>query len=181
MGFFSIVASATGRIDHAVGAIFLAAVFDGLDGRVARLTHTESAFGVEYDSISDAISFGVAPAVLLYQWALAPFAPFGVGFSGRRPLCHLRRTEACPVQRTDQHRRETCLQRASFPGAALMLAATVLFFEDAGTLGGGLGPVPSGDGLLYRASHGLQRKVLELQGNGRPQKRSRSTPWSLRS
>jgi CDP-diacylglycerol--serine O-phosphatidyltransferase len=128
MGFFSIVASATGRIDHAVGAIFLAAVFDGLDGRVARLTHTVSAFGVEYDSISDAISFGVAPAVLLYQWALAPFARFGFLGAALFAICAALRLARFNVQINTVEKR--VFNGLPSPGAALMLAATVLFFED---------------------------------------------------
>ncbi|MDR1037960.1 MAG: CDP-diacylglycerol--serine O-phosphatidyltransferase [Deltaproteobacteria bacterium] len=69
-GFFSIVSSINGRFSAAAWAIFLAAVFDTLDGTVARMTRTTSRFGVEYDSLCDLVSFGVAPAVLLYQWAL---------------------------------------------------------------------------------------------------------------
>ncbi|MDR1041323.1 MAG: CDP-diacylglycerol--serine O-phosphatidyltransferase [Deltaproteobacteria bacterium] len=69
-GFFSIVSSINGRFAPAAWAIFLAAVFDTLDGTVARMTRTTSRFGVEYDSLCDLVSFGVAPAVLLYQWSL---------------------------------------------------------------------------------------------------------------
>jgi CDP-diacylglycerol--serine O-phosphatidyltransferase len=65
------VSSINGRFSAAAWAIFLAAVFDTLDGTVARMTRTTSRFGVEYDSLCDLVSFGVAPAVLLYQWALA--------------------------------------------------------------------------------------------------------------
>jgi CDP-diacylglycerol---serine O-phosphatidyltransferase len=128
MGFFSIVASVTGRIDQAVWAIFIAAVFDGLDGRVARLTHTESAFGVEYDSISDAISFGVAPAVLLYQWALAPFARFGFLGAALYAICAALRLARFNVQINTVEKR--VFNGLPTPGAALLLTATVLFFED---------------------------------------------------
>ncbi|MDR1312361.1 MAG: CDP-diacylglycerol--serine O-phosphatidyltransferase [Deltaproteobacteria bacterium] len=69
-GFFSIVSSINGRFAPAAWAIFLAAVFDTLDGTVARMTRTTSRFGVEYDSLCDLVSFGVAPSVLMYQWAL---------------------------------------------------------------------------------------------------------------
>ena len=64
----------SGRFEQAAIAIFVALVFDGLDGRVARLTHTQSAFGAEYDSLSDMVSFGVAPALVVYVWALKDFA-----------------------------------------------------------------------------------------------------------
>ncbi len=69
-GFHSILAAADGRFHFAAMLIFIAMIFDGMDGRVARLTHTESEFGVQYDSLSDLISFGVAPAMLLYEWSL---------------------------------------------------------------------------------------------------------------
>jgi CDP-diacylglycerol--serine O-phosphatidyltransferase len=58
------------RFDQAAAAIFVAMVLDGLDGRVARLTRTQSAFGAEYDSLSDMVSFGAAPALIVYEWAL---------------------------------------------------------------------------------------------------------------
>ncbi len=69
-GFYSIIASSQGLVEHACIAIFIAAILDGLDGRVARLTNTQSEFGVQYDSLSDLISFGMAPALLVYHWAL---------------------------------------------------------------------------------------------------------------
>jgi CDP-diacylglycerol--serine O-phosphatidyltransferase len=73
-GFYAIVQAMSGRFEHAAIAIFVAMVFDGLDGRVARLTRTQSAFGAEYDSLSDMVSFGVAPALVVYVWALKDFA-----------------------------------------------------------------------------------------------------------
>ena len=69
-GFFAIIAASQGRFEAACVAIFVAAVLDGLDGRVARLTNTQSEFGVQYDSLADLISFGMAPAMLMYHWAL---------------------------------------------------------------------------------------------------------------
>lgn len=76
-GFYSIVQAMAGRFEHAAVAIFIAMVMDGLDGRVARMTHTQSAFGAEYDSLSDMVSFGVAPALVLYVWALKPMGKLG--------------------------------------------------------------------------------------------------------
>ncbi|HSF22198.1 MAG TPA: CDP-diacylglycerol--serine O-phosphatidyltransferase [Burkholderiales bacterium] len=73
-GFYSIVQAMSGRFEQAAMAIFIAMVFDGLDGRVARLTRTQSAFGAEYDSLADMVSFGVAPALVVYVWALKDFA-----------------------------------------------------------------------------------------------------------
>ena len=73
-GFFSIVQAMNGRFEQSALAIFIALVFDGLDGRVARFTHTQSAFGAEYDSLADMVSFGVAPALVIYVWALKDFS-----------------------------------------------------------------------------------------------------------
>ena len=70
-GFFAIIAASQGRFEAACVAIFIAAILDGLDGRVARLTNTQSEFGVQYDSLSDLISFGMAPSLVMYHWALA--------------------------------------------------------------------------------------------------------------
>ena len=71
-GFFAIVQAMNGQFELAAIAVFVAMVLDGLDGRVARMTNTQSAFGAEYDSLSDMVSFGVAPALILYIWALKP-------------------------------------------------------------------------------------------------------------
>src|SRR5574340_1651268 len=76
-GFYAIVQAMNGRFDHAAIAIFIAMVLDGLDGRVARLTRTQSAFGAEYDSLSDMVSFGVAPALVMYVWALKGMGKLG--------------------------------------------------------------------------------------------------------
>ncbi len=72
-GFYAIVQAMSGRFEQAAIAIFVALVFDGLDGRVARFTRTQSAFGAEYDSLSDMVAFGVAPALVVYVWALKDF------------------------------------------------------------------------------------------------------------
>jgi CDP-diacylglycerol--serine O-phosphatidyltransferase len=76
-GFYAIVQAINGRFDQAAIAIFVAMVLDGLDGRVARLTKTQSAFGAEYDSLSDMVSFGAAPALVIYEWALLSLGKLG--------------------------------------------------------------------------------------------------------
>ena len=76
-GFYAIVQAMNGRFDHSAIAIFVAMVLDGLDGRVARLTKTQSAFGAEYDSLSDMVCFGAAPALVVYEWALLSMANLG--------------------------------------------------------------------------------------------------------
>jgi CDP-diacylglycerol--serine O-phosphatidyltransferase len=76
-GFYAIVQAMNNRFDLAAGAIFAAMVLDGLDGRVARLTRTQSAFGAEYDSLADMVSFGAAPALVMYEWALQGMGKLG--------------------------------------------------------------------------------------------------------
>ena len=76
-GFYAIVAGMNEQFEAASIAIFVAMFFDGLDGRVARLTNTQSAFGVQYDSLSDMVSFGVAPALVVFSWALSSLGKFG--------------------------------------------------------------------------------------------------------
>lgn len=76
-GFFAIVESMQGNFEIAAIAIFVAMVFDGLDGRVARMTNTESDFGAEYDSMADIVSFGMAPALVAYNWALSDLGKLG--------------------------------------------------------------------------------------------------------
>jgi CDP-diacylglycerol--serine O-phosphatidyltransferase len=76
-GFYAIVAGLNGNFEAAALALFLAIFLDGLDGRVARLTNTQSAFGAEYDSLSDLVAFGVAPALMMYNWALSDTGKFG--------------------------------------------------------------------------------------------------------
>jgi CDP-diacylglycerol--serine O-phosphatidyltransferase len=76
-GFYAIVQAMNGRFDQAAIAIFVAMVLDGLDGRVARLTKTQSAFGAEFDSLSDMVCFGAAPALVVYEWALLSMGKLG--------------------------------------------------------------------------------------------------------
>ncbi len=76
-GFYAIVSAINGLYFNSAVAIIIAAVLDGLDGRVARLTGTTSRFGMEYDSLSDLVAFGVAPGLLAYQWALRPYGRYG--------------------------------------------------------------------------------------------------------
>ncbi len=76
-GFYAIIAAMQGRFEPAAIAIFCAALFDGMDGRVARMTNTQSAFGEQYDSLSDLVSFGVAPALLVFSWSLSTLGKIG--------------------------------------------------------------------------------------------------------
>ena len=76
-GFYGIVAAINGRFEAAAVAILVAMVFDGMDGRIARLTNTQSDFGAQYDSLSDMVSFGLAPALVVYQWSLHTLGKLG--------------------------------------------------------------------------------------------------------
>lgn len=76
-GFYSVIAAMKGLFDIAAIAIFIAMIADMLDGRVARMTNTQSAFGAEYDSLSDMLAFGIAPALLVYSWSLANLGKLG--------------------------------------------------------------------------------------------------------
>lgn len=80
-GFYAIVSAMNGNFSHSAIAIFVAMVLDGLDGRVARLTNTQSAFGAEYDSLSDMVAFGVAPALVAFTWALDGMGKVGWVFA----------------------------------------------------------------------------------------------------
>lgn len=76
-GFYAMIAAINGRFELAGGVLFVAMVFDSLDGRVARATNTQTAFGAEYDSLADMVSFGVAPALVVHQWALGEMGKLG--------------------------------------------------------------------------------------------------------
>jgi CDP-diacylglycerol--serine O-phosphatidyltransferase len=76
-GFYAIVAAMDNNFEKAAIAIFIAMVLDGLDGRVARMTNTQSEFGAEYDSLSDMVSFGIAPALVMYEWVLQGMGKIG--------------------------------------------------------------------------------------------------------
>jgi len=76
-GFYAIVQAMNQQFEHASWAIFIAMILDGLDGRVARLTNTQSEFGAQYDSLSDMVSFGAAPALVIYEWSLRGLGKLG--------------------------------------------------------------------------------------------------------
>jgi CDP-diacylglycerol--serine O-phosphatidyltransferase len=76
-GFYAIISAVNGQFERAAVALIVAGVLDGLDGKIARVTGSTSRFGVEFDSLADLVSFGVAPAVLIYLWALKPYGRMG--------------------------------------------------------------------------------------------------------
>jgi CDP-diacylglycerol--serine O-phosphatidyltransferase len=76
-GFYSVISAMNGHFENAAIAIFVALILDGLDGRIARMTNTQSAFGAEFDSLADMVSFGVAPALVAFTWALSSLGRIG--------------------------------------------------------------------------------------------------------
>lgn len=132
-GFFVIISSSDGHYETAAWFILLAAIFDGLDGKVARLTGTASKFGVELDSLADVISFGVAPGVLLYGWALRPFGKLGWLAAFLYVICGALRLARFNVQvSTVESRRFVGLP---IPAAACIVATCVLLFYKLGGTG----------------------------------------------
>lgn len=86
-GFLALLYAARGEFEHCAVAIFVSAIMDGLDGKVARLTRTSSEFGVQYDSLCDLVAFGVAPAFLIYQWQISRFGSFGTAIAFLYAVC----------------------------------------------------------------------------------------------
>ncbi|HEU0265577.1 MAG TPA: CDP-diacylglycerol--serine O-phosphatidyltransferase [Geobacterales bacterium] len=126
-GFYSMVATMNGDFKTAATWILFSLVFDGLDGKVARLTGTSTKFGVEYDSLADLVAFGVAPGLLMYKWALAPFGRPGWIACFLFVVCGALRLARFNVQvNTVESKRFIGLP---IPAAASMISATVLLFN----------------------------------------------------
>src|SRR5512136_2207485 len=125
-GFYSMVATMDGDYRPAAIWILVSSIFDGLDGKVARLTGTSSKFGVEYDSLADLVAFGVAPGLLMYSWALKPFGRLGWLAAFLFVVCGALRLARFNVQvATVESKRFVGLP---IPAAASMVSATVLLF-----------------------------------------------------
>ncbi len=136
-GFFSIVKSLNGEFLDAAWMILLAGLFDALDGRVARLTRTHSDFGVEYDSLCDLASFGLAPAILAYTWSLNDFNKFGWGAAFLFFACGALRLARYNVQLMDVEKKH--FQGLPIPCAAYALTSYIIFhhhWEGAGDFTG---------------------------------------------
>ena len=126
-GFYSLISSINSHFELAALMIAIAFICDGLDGRVARLSHSSSQFGIEYDSLSDVVAFGVAPAGLMYSWALKPLGTFAIVICGLYVVCAALRLARFNVQTgsTDK-RRFTGLP---VPGAAVLIAGCALAYS----------------------------------------------------
>ncbi len=132
-GFYSIVASLHQEFQIAAIAILIANIFDALDGRVARLTRTSTRFGIEYDSLADLVAFGVAPAMLIYCWALEPWGNWGWLAAALYLTCAALRLARFNVQFDSVEKRH--FVGLPSPAAAEAIAATVLLFYRFGAYG----------------------------------------------
>lgn len=124
-GFFAIIAAMHGNFANAALAIFAAQILDGFDGRVARMTNTQSAFGTEFDSLSDMVSFGMAPAIVIYSWALQSLGKYGIAAAFVFALCAALRLARfnTQVESTDSR---YFIGLASPPAATLMASGVWL-------------------------------------------------------
>jgi CDP-diacylglycerol--serine O-phosphatidyltransferase len=124
-GFYAIIASIQGRFEAAAIAIIISAIFDGMDGRIARFTRTTSDFGGEYDSLADLVSFGVAPATLAYLWALKPFGRLGWLAAFMYVICGALRLARFNVEK--YRTRKNFFKGLPIPAAACFIASLILF------------------------------------------------------
>ncbi|MBF0184741.1 MAG: CDP-diacylglycerol--serine O-phosphatidyltransferase [Magnetococcales bacterium] len=134
-GFYAIMAALGGKYEYSAQAILAAGVFDGLDGRVARAMNATSAFGKEYDSLADFLSFGIAPAVLIYLWALEPFHRLGWAAAFLFAVCGALRLARFNVQQhviQDERVSKRYFQGLPIPAAAGVVAALILFYHELG-------------------------------------------------
>lgn len=129
-GFYAILAALKGAYIHAAWAIMVAMVFDGLDGWIARLTHSTTRFGIELDSLSDLVAFGVAPAVMLYKWSLMQFDRIGWAAAFLFVACGALRLARYNVQMGSTEKKS--FTGMPIPGAASIVAATVIFYNEMG-------------------------------------------------
>ncbi len=134
-GFFAIVQAMNGRFELSAMAIFIAMVMDGLDGRVARMTNTQSAFGAEYDSLSDMVSFGVAPSLILYVWALKPLGKLGWLAAFVYCACAALRLARFNTKLEDENQDKRYFQGLPSPAAAALLAGFVWVSYEYGVSG----------------------------------------------
>jgi CDP-diacylglycerol--serine O-phosphatidyltransferase len=127
-GFYSIIASLNSDYERAAWAILIASIFDGLDGWVARMTHTATRFGIEMDSLADVISFGVAPGVLVYTWTLSSFGKIGWLGAFFLVACGALRLARFNVQMGSTEKKH--FTGLPIPASALVIASMVLAYEE---------------------------------------------------
>jgi CDP-diacylglycerol--serine O-phosphatidyltransferase len=125
-GFYAIIATIDAQYQAAALCILVAHVFDGLDGRIARLTKSSSRFGIEYDSLADLVAFGVAPGILAYKWALQPWGNWGWLAASLYVTCGALRLARFNVQVDSVEKRR--FVGLPIPAAADTIASTVLLY-----------------------------------------------------
>ena len=135
-GFYAVVMAMNGRFDLATVGIFVAMVLDSLDGRVARMTHTQSAFGEQMDSLSDMVSFGAAPALIAYEWALKDIGRWGWIAAFVYCACAALRLARFNVNTSVVDKR--FFQGLPSPAAAALVAGFIWLTTEAGYVGGDL-------------------------------------------
>ena len=126
-GFYSIVAALDGNYYASAVAILISVLLDAMDGRIARLTNTNTRFGIEYDSLADLVSFGVAPAILIFTWALRPYGRFGWLAAFLFVVCGALRLARFNIQINTVESR--VFNGLPIPAAASLVATTVLLFS----------------------------------------------------
>jgi CDP-diacylglycerol---serine O-phosphatidyltransferase len=126
-GFYSLISSIDAHFETAALMVTIAFICDGLDGRVARFSHSSSQFGVELDSLSDVVAFGVAPAAMVYTWALRPLGAVAIIISGLFVVAAALRLARFNVQTASTDKRR--FTGLPVPGAAVMLAGIVLAYS----------------------------------------------------
>jgi len=126
-GFYAITGAVNGHFEIAVIAIFIAMVLDGLDGRVARMTNTQSEFGAQYDSLADLVSFGVAPAAVAYAWGLSSLGKLGWMVAFIYATCGALRLARFNVQHNTADKRY--FQGLASPAAAALVAGYIWMLE----------------------------------------------------
>ncbi|MGH7987196.1 MAG: CDP-diacylglycerol--serine O-phosphatidyltransferase [Candidatus Binataceae bacterium] len=126
-GFYSLISAVNAHFELAAVMIMVAFICDGLDGRVARASSTSSQFGVEYDSLSDVVAFGVAPAGLAYTWALKPLGAIGIVLAGLYVVAAALRLARFNIQTVSSDKRR--FTGLPVPGAAAMMAGLVLAYS----------------------------------------------------
>lgn len=126
-GFYSLISSINSHFELAAVMIAVAFICDGLDGRIARASRTSTQFGVEYDSLSDVVAFGCAPAALIYSWALKPLGAFAIVIAGLYVVGAALRLARFNVQTGSIDKRR--FVGLPVPGAAVLIAGTVLAYS----------------------------------------------------
>ncbi|MDI6800448.1 MAG: CDP-diacylglycerol--serine O-phosphatidyltransferase [Thermodesulfovibrionales bacterium] len=127
-GFYAILSAINGNFLHAAWAIILANIFDGLDGWIARLTNTSTRFGIELDSLSDLVAFGIAPSIMMYKWALMPFGRVGWAAAFLFVACGALRLARFNVQTGAPGSK--AFKGMPIPGAATILASIIIFYYE---------------------------------------------------